>query len=51
MSRRFRRRIEGDAAALTLLVTPAIYVAPRHDGETPKTQNKEMTTWFKTGRN
>ena len=33
------------------LVIPAIYVAPRDDEETPKTQNKEMKTWFKIGRN
>ena len=37
--------------ALTLLVTPAIYVAPRDDEATPRTQNKETKTWFKIGRN
>lgn len=37
--------------ALTLLVIPAIYVAPHDDEETPRTQNKEMKTWFKIGRN
>jgi len=37
--------------ALTLLVTPSAYVVPRDDEATPKTQNKEMKTWFKIGRN
>ena len=37
--------------ALTLLVTPPVYVVPRDDEATPKTQNKEMKTWFKIGRN
>jgi len=37
--------------ALKLLVIPAIYVVPRDDEETPKTQNKETKTWFKIGRN
>ena len=37
--------------ALTLLVTPPVYVVPRDDEETPRTQNKEMKTWFKIGRN
>ena len=36
---------------VTLLVIPAIYVAPHDDEETPRTQNKEMKTWFKIGRN
>jgi hypothetical protein len=37
--------------ALALQVIPAIYVVPRDDEATPKTQNKEMKTWFKIGRN
>ena len=37
--------------ALTLLVAPAIYVAPRDDEATPRTQNKETKTWFTIGRN
>jgi multidrug efflux pump subunit AcrB len=30
---------------------PAIYVVPRDDGTTPRTQIKEMKTWLKIGRN
>ncbi len=30
---------------------PAIYVVPRDDEATPRTQNKEMKTWFTIGRN
>jgi hypothetical protein len=37
--------------ALTLLVTPPVYVVPCDDEATPKTQNKEMKTWFKIGQN
>jgi len=37
--------------ARTLLVIPAIYVAPRDDEATPRTQNKETKTWFTIGRN
>ena len=39
------------STALTLLVIPAIYVVLRDDEETPKTQSKELKTWFRIGRN
>ncbi len=45
------RGVERPCPRPTLLAIPAIYVAPRDDEETPKTQNKEMKTWFKIGRN
>jgi hypothetical protein len=38
-------------ASVTALTLLAIHVAPRDDEETPKTQNREMKTWFKIGRN
>ncbi|MGC1864534.1 MAG: efflux RND transporter permease subunit [Methylocystis sp.] len=39
------------STALTLLVIPAIYVVLRDDEEPPRTQRKELKTWFKIGRN
>jgi multidrug efflux pump subunit AcrB len=39
------------STALTLLVIPAIYIVLRDDEETPKTQSKELKTWFRIGRN